>query len=309
MERLDEGFHQGCRLTLISAPAGYGKTTLLGEWIAQSELRIRVAWVSLDKGDNDPARFWAYVVAALHTVQEDIEGIAQTAFQSPHPSPIESALTSLLNQIADAHGPVVLVLDDYHVINTLAIHEALSFLLENMPPQMHLVISTRADPPLPIPRLRGRGQLIELYPSDLRFTSEEAAEFLNQVMGLALSTEDAAALEKRTEGWITGLQMAAARVLIAGAMHRGPAQEREAGEALRSLGPLLDTLREAGRIGSVINVLILQAMAFRGKAEWIGRCLCWGRHCPWPGQKDMYAPFSMRGPRWPSCYARLYLKA
>jgi LuxR family maltose regulon positive regulatory protein len=206
---LDEGFRRGCKLTLVSAPAGYGKTTLLGEWIAHCELRTRVAWVSLDKGDNDPARFWAYVVASLQTIQEDIGEIAQAAFQSPRPPPIESALTGLLNQIAKVPEPFVLVLDDYHAINTPAIHEALSFLLENLAPQMRLVIATRADPPLPIPRLRGRGQLIELYQSDLRFTSEEIAEFLNQVLGLGLSVEDVVALEKRTEGWIAGLQMAA----------------------------------------------------------------------------------------------------
>jgi LuxR family maltose regulon positive regulatory protein len=209
VERLDEGFRRGCKLVIISAPAGYGKTTLLGEWIAHCELRTRVAWVSLDEGDNDPVRFWTYVVATLQTVREDIGEIAQTAFQSPHPLPIESALTGLLNQIAKVPDPVVLVLDDYHVISVSAIHDALSFLLENLPPQMHLVIATRADPPLPIPRLRGRGQLTELYQSDLRFTSKEIAEFLNQVLGLGLSVEDVAALEKRTEGWIAGLQMAA----------------------------------------------------------------------------------------------------
>jgi LuxR family maltose regulon positive regulatory protein len=209
VERLDEGFRQGCRLILISAPAGYGKTTLLGEWIAHCELRTRVAWVSLDEGDNDPAHFWAYVVAALQTVQEDIEEIAQTAFQSPHPLPIGSALTGLLNQIAQVPEPFVLVLDDYHVIRAPAIHDALSFLLDHLPPQMHLVIATRADPPLPIPRLRGRGQLGELYESDLRFTSEEIAQFLDLVLDLRLSAEDVAALERRTEGWIAGLQMAA----------------------------------------------------------------------------------------------------
>jgi LuxR family maltose regulon positive regulatory protein len=211
IERLNAGLGRSGgfarRLTLISAPAGYGKTTLLGQWVAQC--KRPVAWLSLDEGDNDPARFWAYVVAALRTVQEDIEEIAQIAFQSPQPPPIESALTGLLNQIAKVPDPFVLVLDDYHVIRAPAIREGLSFLLENLSPQMHLVIATRADPPLPIPRLRGRGQLTELYQSDLRFTLEEVAEFLNEVMGLHLSVEDIAALERRTEGWIAGLQMAA----------------------------------------------------------------------------------------------------
>jgi LuxR family maltose regulon positive regulatory protein len=209
VERLTEGVRRGCRLTLISAPAGYGKTTLLAEWVTRPELRPRVAWVSLDTGDNDPARFWTYVIVALQTVQSDIGDIAQAALQSVQPPPMESVLTGLLNQIAQAPEPIVLVLDDYHVISALAIHNALAFLVENMPLQMHLVLATRADPLLPIPRLRGRGQLVELYQSDLRFTSEEAAEFLNRAMGLDLLVEDVAALERRTEGWIAGLQMAA----------------------------------------------------------------------------------------------------
>jgi LuxR family maltose regulon positive regulatory protein len=209
IERLDTTFRQGRRLALVSAPAGYGKTTLLGDWIAQRELEARVGWVSLDRGDNDPTRFWAYVVAALQTVEAHIEPISQTATQSLHPQPIESALTGLLNQITEIAEPIVLVLDDYHAIEALAIHESLSFLIQNMPPQMHIVLATRVDPPLPIPRLRARGQLIEVYESDLRFTYDEAAQFLNQVMGLRLSAEDIAALESRTEGWIAGLQMAA----------------------------------------------------------------------------------------------------
>ena len=186
IERLDEGVRSGHKLILVSAPAGYGKTTLLGEWIAHGELRTRVGWVSLDEGDNDPARFWAYVVAALQTVEEGIGAIDHTAPESPHP-PIESALTGLLNEIAGASGPVVLVLDDYHVINAPAVHEALSFLLEYLPPQMHLVIATRADPPLPIARLRGRGHLSELRTADLCFTADEAAAFLNDMMGLGIS--------------------------------------------------------------------------------------------------------------------------
>jgi LuxR family maltose regulon positive regulatory protein len=209
IERLNEGLEQGCKLTLVSAPAGYGKTTLLSSWVADCELHVCAAWVSLDEGNNDPASFWAYVGAAFQTIRAGIGETVQAAFESPHPPPIESVLTGLLNQIAQVPDAVVLVLDDYHAISTPAIHKALTFLLENMPPQMHLVLATRADPPLPVPRLRGRGQLIELYESDLRFTSEEAAEFLRQVVGLRVSTEDVAALKKRTEGWIAGLQMAA----------------------------------------------------------------------------------------------------
>jgi LuxR family maltose regulon positive regulatory protein len=212
IERLDEGLGQGCRLVLVSAPAGYGKTTLLSSWIAQREPRMHVAWVSLDVDDNDPARFWAYVTAALQTVGADLGESTPAVFQSPDPPPIESALTGLLNRIVEVPDPVVLVLDDYHAISEVAIHRSLSFMLENLPHQMHLVLATRADPPLPIPRLRGRGQLIELYESDLRFSSAEAATFLNQAMELQLSAADVAALDKRTEGWIAGLQMAAVSV-------------------------------------------------------------------------------------------------
>jgi LuxR family maltose regulon positive regulatory protein len=205
LDQLNAGL--GRKLTLISAPAGFGKTTLLGEWAQQSE--FRVAWVSLDEGDNDPARFWAYFVAALQAIHKGIGVSALAALQSPQPPLVEGLLTGLINQLADVPGPFVLVLDDYHTIHNPATHGALSSLLQNLPPQMHLVIATRADPPLPIPRLRGRGQLTELYQSDLRFTSEEISEFLNQVLGLGLSVEDVAALERRTEGWIAGLQVAA----------------------------------------------------------------------------------------------------
>jgi LuxR family maltose regulon positive regulatory protein len=196
-------------MTLISAPAGYGKTTLLSQWIAGGDLRARVAWLSLDESDNDPARFWPYVTAALQSVREDIEGIAPTAFQPSHPRSIDSMLIGLLNQVVEAPDPITLVIDDYHKIENRAVHEGVSFLLENMPPQMHVVIATRVDPPLPIPRLRGRGQLMEVYEADLRFTPHETAQFLNKVMELDLSSDDIAAVEKRTEGWIAGLQMAA----------------------------------------------------------------------------------------------------
>jgi LuxR family maltose regulon positive regulatory protein len=205
IKRLNAGLRG--KLTLVSAPAGYGKTTLLAQWVSQCGRSV--AWLSLDEGDNDPARFWAYVAGALRAIPLEMGGIGQMAFQSP-PPPIESMLTGLLNQIVEAPDPFLLVLDDYHLIRTPAIHEGIAFLLENLPPQMHVVVATRADPPLPIPRLRGRGQLAELYQSDLRFTRGEAAQFLNEVTGLDLSAEDVAALERRTEGWIAGLQMAAA---------------------------------------------------------------------------------------------------
>ncbi|MFL7794468.1 MAG: LuxR C-terminal-related transcriptional regulator [Anaerolineae bacterium] len=195
------------KLTLISAPAGFGKTTLLSEWIAQC--LYPVAWISLDQRDNDPAHFWAYFAAALQRVHVDVADVVQAMFQSPQVPPADTILTPLLNQIAAASNVFVLVLDDYHVIETQAVHEGLALLLDHQPPQMHLVIATRVDPPLPIARLRGRSQLTEIYQADLRFTSEEASDFLNQVMGLNLSSEYVSALERRTEGWITGLQMAA----------------------------------------------------------------------------------------------------
>lgn len=224
IERLNAGLHR--KLTLISAPAGFGKTTLLSEWIAGCGRPV--AWVSLDESDNDPARFLAYFVAALQTLalsadgtsviegiearQETVANIGEAALamlQSPQPPPIESILTTLINEIAIITNEFVLVLDDYHLIDAYPIHDALTFLLGHLPPQMHLSIAGRADPPLPLARLRGRGQLTELRAADLRFTPDEAAAFLNDVMGLGLSTEDIATLDARTEGWIAGLQMAA----------------------------------------------------------------------------------------------------
>ena len=171
--------------------------------------RRPVAWLSLDEGDNDPTRFLTYLVAALQTIAANIGEGVLGALQSPQPPPIESILTALLNEITTIPDNFVLVLDDYHVIDSKPVDKALTFLLEHLPPQMHLVIATREDPHLPLARLRARGQLTELRAADLRFTPAEAAEFLNQVMGLNLSAEDIAALEKRTEGWIAGLQLAA----------------------------------------------------------------------------------------------------
>jgi LuxR family maltose regulon positive regulatory protein len=207
--RLTERLNQGMRgkLTLISAPAGFGKTTLLSEWAENSQRSV--AWLSLEEGDNDPTHFLAYFVAALQTIEEGIGETALAMLQSPQPPPVESVLTSLINEIAAIPDRIVLVLDDYHLIEAQPIHDALTFTLDHLPPQMRLVITTRSDPPLPRARLRGRGQLTELRSSDLRFTSDETAGFLNRVMDLALSEEDVATLAFRTEGWITGLQMAA----------------------------------------------------------------------------------------------------
>ena len=207
VEQLNRGFRRGRKLTLVSAPAGYGKTTLLSEWAAQSDRPV--AWVSLDQSDNDAIRFWTYFAAALETVGIDAGDVSPARLQSPHLPPVDASLTPLLNQLVEMPDSFALVLDDYHVITTPAIHAAVSFLLENLPSQMHLVVATRADPPLAIPRLRVRGQLTELYESDLRFTSEETARLLELVFELSLSAADVRALERRTEGWIAGLQMAA----------------------------------------------------------------------------------------------------
>jgi LuxR family maltose regulon positive regulatory protein len=204
-KRIDKGLHGN--LTLISAPAGFGKTTLVSEWITGCERPA--AWLSLDEGDNDPIRFLTYLIAAIKKIASNIGEGALGLLQSPQPPPTESILTTFLNEISTIKDNFILILDDYHVINTKRVHDTLSFLLDHMPPQMHLAITTREDPDLPLPRLRVRSQLTELRASDLRFTHSEAAEFLNQVMDLTLSTEDIAELENRTEGWIAGLQLAA----------------------------------------------------------------------------------------------------
>jgi LuxR family maltose regulon positive regulatory protein len=209
IERLNEGLSASRTpgVTLISAPAGFGKTTLVSEWVAVCERPV--AWLSLDEGDNDPTSFLAYLVAALQTIAANIGKGVLAILQSPQPPPIESILTALLNEITTISHNFVLVLDDYHVIDSKPVDQALTFLVEHQPPQMHLVIATREDPPLPLARLRVRGQLTELRAADLRFTPAEAAQFLNRMMGLNLRDADIAALEARTEGWIAGLQLAA----------------------------------------------------------------------------------------------------
>jgi LuxR family maltose regulon positive regulatory protein len=207
IERLNEGLYSGCMLTLISASAGFCKTTLISEWIAGCGRPA--AWLSLDEGDNDLSRFLAYLVVALQTISKDVGQGVLAVLQSPQLPPTESILTTLLNEITTVPDNFVLVLDDYHLLDSKPVDEALTFLLEHRPPQMHLVIATREDPPFPLARLRARGQLTELRAADLRFTPSEAAEFLNRVMGLNLTVDDIAALEARTEGWIAGLQLAA----------------------------------------------------------------------------------------------------
>ena len=194
VSRLDAA--PGIVLALVSAPAGFGKTTLLSEWATRTpEARRRTAWVSLDSRDNDPTTFWSYVVAALQTV---VPGAGEAG-----------GVESLLNDLHTVDQQVWLVLDDYHVIASAAVHDEMAFLVEHLPPHVHVVLSTRADPPLPLARLRARQQLVELRASDLRFTAEEAAAYLRDSMGLVLDERAIAALDSRTEGWVAALQLAA----------------------------------------------------------------------------------------------------
>lgn len=205
IEQLNQGLHR--QVTLVSAPAGFGKTTLVAEWVAACERPV--AWLSLDREDNDPTRFLAYLIAALQTVSVNIGNRTMSLLQTPQPPPVEWILTNLLNEISAVPENFILVLDDYHVIDSKPVASALNFLLAHLPVQMHLVIVTRQDPDLPLSQLRVRDQLTELRAADLRFTLDEAASFLNQVMGMHLPAEHIAVLETRTEGWIAGLQLAA----------------------------------------------------------------------------------------------------
>lgn len=204
-ERLKEGLDR--RLTLVCAPAGFGKTTLVADWL--NSLEHPFAWLALDEGDNDPTRFLTYLVAAFQIVARNIGRSARAMLQAPQPALPEALLTDLINDIAATSSSFVVVLDDYHLIQRLPIHELLAFLLEHQPPDMHLVIVSREDPPFPLSRLRARGQMTEIRRSDLRFTEEETAEFLERVMRLDLSLGNVAALHLRTEGWVAGLQLVA----------------------------------------------------------------------------------------------------
>lgn len=207
VQQLTEGLISGRKLTLISAPAGFGKSTLVSEWILSRAKKV--AWLSLDENDNDPTRFLIYVISAMQTISPNLGASILDALQSPQIPPIDSILTAFLNEISAIPDDLILVLDDYHLTDAKSVDEALTFLIEHLPPRMHVVITTREDPSLPIHRLRARNQLTEIRAADLRFTSSEAAEFLNQVMGLNLTAEEVDKLDKRTEGWIAGLQLAA----------------------------------------------------------------------------------------------------
>jgi LuxR family maltose regulon positive regulatory protein len=207
-KRLDRG--TASKLTLVSAPAGFGKTTLLTEWLAEGPAGERqVAWLSLDRADNDPASFWTYVIAALRTAAAGVGESALSLLQASSPPPTETVLTVLLNELGAIAADIVLVLDDYHVIDAPEVQDGMAFLLDHLPAGLHVVIASRADPALPLARLRARGELVETRAAELRFTPDEAAAYLNEMMGLELTSQDVAALEARTEGWIAALQLAA----------------------------------------------------------------------------------------------------
>jgi LuxR family maltose regulon positive regulatory protein len=205
MRRLDEGFNG--KLTVVSAPAGYGKTTVVSAWA--SECKCPVAWLSLDVEDNDPVGFLTYMIAAVQTIKPNLGQEMLRVLQSAQPPAIINLLPALINELDDIQARFALVLDDYHAITSQEIHQAITFIIDHQPPQMHLLLATRIDPPFPLPRLRGRGQLAELRQADLCFSEEETITFLKQGAGIELTSRDVNILVNRTEGWIAGLQMAA----------------------------------------------------------------------------------------------------
>jgi LuxR family transcriptional regulator, maltose regulon positive regulatory protein len=206
--RADGG--DGPRLVLVAAPAGFGKSTVLAQWLAAAERsQRRVAWLALDPGDADLRLFLTHLVAAIQTAEPEAGVDARSLLEAGGTTPADAVLVSLINDLDVLAGPMVVALDDYHVIDDEAVHEAVTFLLDNLPPQVTVAIATRADPPLPLSRLRVRGELVEVRAEDLRFTTDEAEAFLNEVMGLQLEPALVAALEARTEGWAAGLQLAA----------------------------------------------------------------------------------------------------
>jgi LuxR family maltose regulon positive regulatory protein len=195
------------KLCLVDAPAGSGKTTLLAQWRAVAG-GGRVAWVSLEESDNDPTRFWSYLVAALRTVEPEVGTVALEALGSPSAELERVVVPSLVNDLATVGAPLVLILDDYHLITEAICHQTLGWFLDHLPAEVHVVLSTRLDPPLPLARMRARGELAELRVAELQFTDEETAALLNGLMGLHLAVEDVARLAQRTEGWAAGLVLA-----------------------------------------------------------------------------------------------------
>lgn len=207
IERLDRGARS--KLTLISAPAGFGKTTIVAAWLASRSTADRaVAWLSLDERDNSGAAFWSQVIAALQKAVASVR-VTSLDVSRPEEQPLETVLASIVNELTTLERALDLVLDDYHVVNHSEVHAGMAFLLEHLPPNVHIVIATRSDPALPLARLRARGELVEIRAADLRFTTAETATYLNQSMGLGLAATDMTVLEDRTEGWIAALQLAA----------------------------------------------------------------------------------------------------
>lgn len=204
---MDEALARGAKLTLVSAPVGYGKSTLVSSWLSTTD--CPAAWLSLDAEDNEPVRFWTYVISAIQTIQSEFGQAEINLLRKAQTPSIESVLRNLINQFTKVSKKIILVLDDYHLIKSRDLHSGVNYFLDHLPPQIHLVLITREDPPLPLPQMRAKGQMVELRARDLHFTMEECAQFLNQMMGLNLKPEEITALELRTEGWVVGLQMAA----------------------------------------------------------------------------------------------------
>jgi LuxR family transcriptional regulator, maltose regulon positive regulatory protein len=244
LARLDAGLEQ--KVTLISAPAGFGKTTLASEWIAARRQQNRMpplAWVSLDSGDNDPVRFWRYALSACRAFGAEVSEPALSVLNySPQP-PFEALLTMLINKLAQLSGKVVLALEDYHAITSQQIHQTMAFFVDNFPPALHLLLMTRSDPPLPLARLRAYNELNELRAPELRFTAEEIQDFLELAMPHPLPAQVAASVAERTEGWAAGLR------LVALAVQRMPGQD-ETEQYLTSFTgshrPVLDYLVSEG---------------------------------------------------------------
>jgi ATP/maltotriose-dependent transcriptional regulator MalT len=289
-----------CNLTLIAAPAGFGKTTLLSQWLATSARPT--AWLTLDDSDSEPTRFLVYLLAAVQAVVPQLGAGVMAALLAPQPPPPAATVTALINELAALQHPITVVLDDYHRVDSRPVDQAISLLLAHQPPQLHLVIATREDPQLPLARLRAKGQLNELRVADLRFTPAEAAELLSRAAGLGLSAEVVTTLERRTEGWAAGLHLAALSLrgqqdaasflrsfsgghrfvldyLLEEVLQQQPTpiqqfllhtsildyrQERADShlhDALGLLGRLLAAAEAGGRVGSVIEILLLQALA------------------------------------------------
>src|SRR5437764_9290167 len=210
LARLDEGLEH--KLILLSAPAGFGKTTLVGEWIASRSERqdaLSVAWVSLDVGDNDPVRFWRYVITACQVFDAAVGESALALLSMSRRFPLETILTTFINELAQFAHRGILVLEDYHVITSPQIHESVTYLIDQLPAKLNLLVLTRSDPPLPLARLRAHNDLYELHAADLRFSLAETQTFLRQTLPFPLSSEVITRLETRTEGWVAGLRLLA----------------------------------------------------------------------------------------------------